>query len=695
MKNFKYFFAILFICLSLNNNFVQAEETYSDKYPDYSYEYVGNDKFENINRKIFLFNSKLNKYAIKPLHTVWSSVMPKYMITRISGISTNIEYPKRLVSSIIQKDFKSAGHETVRFLANSTIGLGGMFDPAKRFLHLDSPDDGIEQALASKNIKQGSYLVMPVMASTTPRGIIGKIFDTALNPTTYLATPAMALVKLGFTVNKTSYMQPICKMIESTFADPYEIAKKLYGIENYIKNHHLNKKEFLDTQIQLANILNPDKGNTKQLIDTKQPTEKNVVNINQDKSLDNKTDDEAILKTPTLKPDIVLKDFKPQDPITDSMRTALFELPEINDSIWNEMSVWNRCFSKKIKTSSVNIDNTKPNYNFRYILQKDKNTPLAIIYPSIGEGINAHHSIVLAKFFYDKGYSVIIQGSNFQWEFAKSMPDTYKPGILPNDADYLSLVTSKIIDSLQNKYNCEFKNKVVIGTSYGAIATLFLADKEFKHNTLGDTKFIAINPPVEMFYAMKQMDKNAEDWKNNNSKDELKEQVAETAAKVIGITQLKSEDKNFKIDRLPFSEYESKLITGFVMHQKLSDLIFVLENIPKNKSSDFYKTVNNMDYNDYANKYLLNNDKSNLDKIKYMSSLYSISDYLEKANNYKIYHSLDDYLVTNKNLYDLKTMAKDKLILFNHGGHLGFLYRPEFIEELNKDLSNSESVATK
>ena len=91
----------------------------------------------------------------------------------------------------------------------------------------------------------------------------------------------------------------------------------------------------------------------------------------------------------------------------------------------------------------------KDNYKFRYIMQKDKNAPLAIIFPSIGEGINSHHSIIWAKIFYDEGYSVAILGSHFQWEFVKSMPDSYRPGIPTVDAKYLQELTKKIVEMYQ------------------------------------------------------------------------------------------------------------------------------------------------------------------------------------------------------------------------------------------------------
>ena len=76
-------------------------------------------------------------------------------------------------------------------------------------------------------------------------------------------------------------------------------------------------------------------------------------------------------------------------------------------------------------------------------MQKDKTSPLVIIYPSIGEGAGAHHSIVFAKMFYDKGFSVLMQGSHFQWEFVKSMPEGYAPGIPQKDVKEIRNITNK------------------------------------------------------------------------------------------------------------------------------------------------------------------------------------------------------------------------------------------------------------
>ena len=394
--------------------------------------------------------------------------------------------------------------------------------------------------------------------------------------------------------------------------------------------------------------------------------------------------------------DMFLPGYNPQTPVVDSMRTALFDLPGVDESVWNELSVWNRSFSKRIRTSSINIFEGSDDYKYRYILQKDrKNSPLAIIYPSIGEGVMSSHSVLLAKLFYDEGYSVVIQGSHFQWEFVKSMEKGYAPGLPARDAESLRLVTSKIIDNLHDKYGCEFGEKVFIGTSFGALASLFLADKEYKNNTLGNTRYIAICPPVELLYAMTQIDKNTQEW--NKSPDDLKQRVALTAAKVMKLYESRdSLESTGEINSLPFTDEEAKLITGFIMHQKLSDLVFTMENASKSTKSDIYHTLNNMNYQDYAEKYLLSDSDGDIDTLAYEVSLHSISNFLENSDNYKIYHSLTDYLTNDKQLKRLKQYSQDKVVLLDNGAHLGFLYRQEFIDDLKDTISlKSKFIAGK
>ncbi len=715
-------FIIFGVCGICNAGFAQELPRSDCRYPDYVYEYLGGDRFESFNRKMFNFNSGLNKYAIRPVHILWASIMPKYGMDRIKGVATNIEYPARLVSSLIQRDFEASKNETLRFLANTTIGLGGMYDPAKRFFKIMPSDETMEQAFAKCSVKSGPYIVVPVLSGTNPRGLLGRGLDAALNPSCYIATPVLAMVKAGLLVNKTSYMQPFINMVESNFADPYDISRKFYGVESYIKLKNYDRKDILDNAVEEINnqeavdkfdfdkepeLVNEDIENNldSRNLSENNPSEKSV-SVASEASEGEKlsiTDivnagdriDEVVLNSyrdenSKLMADELLFDYNPQNPVTDSMRTALFELPGVDESIWAEISIWNRCFAKRIKTASVNIEQERVDYKFRYILQKKtKNSPLVIIFPSIGEGIMSSHSVLLAKFFYDAGYSAVILGSAFQWEFAKSMPQGYCPGIPSVDADYLKIVTQKAIEVLQNKYKYNFTDRIVIGTSFGALTALFLADKEFRNNTLNISKYISICPPVELIYAMKQVDKIADNW--NKNPDNLKDRVALTASKIIQLSNQKDNDKDFKIDRLPFTEYEAKLITGFVMHQKLSDLVYTIESENITDKKELYLKINNTSFEDYAEKYLLKGDFNEIDDLEYITSLHSISDYLKNADNYIIFHSVNDYLTNSRQLKKLKLYTGKKSLYLDNGAHLGFMYREEFLSLLKSEISSSNS----
>lgn len=699
----KKFVAFCLLFLLVFNNFglvIYAQET---KYPNYSFEFLGNDNWENFNRKVFDFNLKLNKYAIRPIHILWASIMPQYGMDRIKSVTNNVEYPIRLVSSLIQRDFETSKNETIRFFTNTILGVGGMFDPAKKLFNIEQSNENMEQALAGCKMKSGRFFVFPVLSFTTPRGLLGKILDTALNPCSYVATPILAMVKACLTVNRTSYYQNAIKLVESTFADPYEIAKMIFGIENYVRCANLDRIDVRE-HLFVPYIDDKEKSVEAPKVDekslaVKKQSANDIVKIEVSSEIvtpdllyGGAVKDESIKSYSAenfkLVPDITLTGYNPQSPVIDSMRTALFENPEVSKSMWNCLSIWNRSFANQIKTSKVTVTDGKQPYSYHYILQKHtSNSPLAIIYPSIGEGINSTHSVFWAKLFYDAGYSVIIQGSHFQWEFVKSMPDGYAPGVPSVDAQKIRTVTSKIIDELSKKYNYEFPNKVVLGTSLGALSTLFVGAAEYRNNTLGDTKFIAICPPVELLYAIKQIDKNSEDW--NKSPDEFKQKVAQTASKVMKLYDVKGEFEP-EINNLPFDENEAKLITGFLMHQKLSDLIFTIENSSKSKvNSDTYYYINNMNFIDYTKKYIIH-DNENIDDIAYDTSLYSISYFLENSDNYKIYHSVNDYLTSPAQIKKLKSYSKDKLTLFDNGAHLGFLYRKEFLNNLKQTISLSD-----
>ena len=136
-----------------------------------------------------------------------------------------------------------------------------------------------------------------------------------------------------------------------------------------------------------------------------------------------------------------------------------------------------------------------------------------------------------------------------------------------------------------------------------------------------------------------------EEWLNFS--DELKEKVAFTSAKIVKLYREKNDIK-FEVTHMPFTEEEAKLITSFLMHQKLSDIIFVIENAPTNKKSNIYELIYKTGFHDYMEKYIMPNSEAVDKELEHGFGLVAISDYLESANNYKIYHTKNDYLIIAK-----------------------------------------------
>lgn len=624
------------------------------KYPDYAYEFTGKDKFEKFNRKLFIFDLKLNKYAIKPFNTIWCTIFPKYAMDRFSNFYTNMNFPVRAVSCAVQKDYKSSRREVGRFFINLTVGIAGFYDPAASVFKLKPTNEDMEQALAFRNTKRGPYLVLPVVRGTI-RDLEGQLLDCPLRPFSYIPFAGGA-VNAVLAMNKLAYQQPIIKKVEETYADPYEVTRQIDGLTMYIKTKNLDRDEIFNKTVEGQKIT--------------------PVNYN--------------LAVSKIKPDVELLGFNPQTPIIDAMRTVLFDWQYPEKSHWAELSVWNRNFDKKIKTSSVNIESKHPDYKYRYILQKNKKAPLAIIYPSIGERITDGHSKTLTRMLYNNGYSVIIQGSSFQWEFVQSMPDDYRPGLPYQDAKYIRLTTAKIIKDLEKKKHRKFDKKIIIGSSFGAMTTLFVAAQEEKENTLGITKYIVLNPPIQLLYALKQCDKFSQDWKNDSS--DIKMRAAIAAEKTINYAMKYSNKNNQNNNNpLPFTESEVKLLIGFVMKQKLSDVVFTIEKNSRSKKCPVYNSIRNMSVYDYGEKYLFVNQNKTMEQLDYDTSLSAIADYLRKNNNYKIYHAIDDYYTNQEQLSWLKQQTGKKSVFFSNGSHLGYLYRKEFFDSFMNDIKMPEA----
>lgn len=146
---------------------------------------ANHDPFEPLNRASYAFNDGLDRALIKPAARGYRAVTPHFVQTGISNVFSNAKYPVTLVNNALQGKFCAALNDTGRFVLNTTLGLGGLLDPATD-VGLDRNDEDFGQTLGKWGVPTGPYFVVPFYGPTTLRDGIGTVTDDFAEPRSYL-----------------------------------------------------------------------------------------------------------------------------------------------------------------------------------------------------------------------------------------------------------------------------------------------------------------------------------------------------------------------------------------------------------------------------------------------------------------------------------------------------------------------------
>ena len=133
-----------------------------------------NDCFEKVNRGIFAFNQGLDKVILKPLATGYRK-LPTPIRSGASNALGNLGNVVTIPNNILQGQIKDAGVNTLRFVINTTLGIGGLFDVAS-YYGLEKRDrEDYGQTLGTWGVGPGCYLVLPVLGPSTARDAIASL----------------------------------------------------------------------------------------------------------------------------------------------------------------------------------------------------------------------------------------------------------------------------------------------------------------------------------------------------------------------------------------------------------------------------------------------------------------------------------------------------------------------------------------
>lgn len=153
------------------------------------------DPWEGFNRNMYRFNFYFDKYLFIPVVNSYEFITPTMIQERISSFYNNLGEVKNLTNSLFQLKGVESATTFGRFLTNSTVGIGGLFDPATAF-GLDRHDQDFGKTLSYWGVDSGPYLVLPIVGPSSLRDAGGLAVDTSINYGIYTA-----INPFGFTGN--------------------------------------------------------------------------------------------------------------------------------------------------------------------------------------------------------------------------------------------------------------------------------------------------------------------------------------------------------------------------------------------------------------------------------------------------------------------------------------------------------------
>lgn len=185
------------------------------------------DPAETINRASFAIHRVADKILLRPIAKVYHAVTPDPLERGIGNFLDNLAVPGIVINDVLQGKPRQAGSDLGRFIVNSTVGLGGLFDVASR-TGWAKPNEDLGQTFAVWGIPSGPYLFIPLLGPTTLRDGIGQIGQLFLNPAFYLQDDTVRLSLTGtYVVDARTQLLNFDKNID-TAVDPYVFLRSAY-----------------------------------------------------------------------------------------------------------------------------------------------------------------------------------------------------------------------------------------------------------------------------------------------------------------------------------------------------------------------------------------------------------------------------------------------------------------------------------
>ena len=190
-----------------------------------------NDPLEPTNRFFYKIDNGIDTYVLRPVAVAYRDYVPGAVRRPVHNFLVNLADPALFANDVLEAKPRRAGDTMMRFLINTTAGVGGLFDVASGLGYpAHSADFGV--TLAVWGVGDGPFLFLPVLGPSNPRDATGYAANVGLDPLTYATfggVNALRYSKYGVGVvdAREGLIDPI-DQVKKTALDPYATFRSLY-----------------------------------------------------------------------------------------------------------------------------------------------------------------------------------------------------------------------------------------------------------------------------------------------------------------------------------------------------------------------------------------------------------------------------------------------------------------------------------
>ena len=188
---------------------------------------VPQDPWESWNRGVYRFNDTLDRAIVKPVTKTYVRVVPSPIRTGVNNFFANLNTPTVMINDALQGKILAAGTDLGRFLLNSTVGIGGILDPATP-AGLAKNDEDFGQTLGHWGVHPGPFVELPILGPSDVRDAASKVVDTYTNPRQYIKSSYVSYgLYLPYLLDKRASLLSLDDTLQHVY-DPYAFIRDAY-----------------------------------------------------------------------------------------------------------------------------------------------------------------------------------------------------------------------------------------------------------------------------------------------------------------------------------------------------------------------------------------------------------------------------------------------------------------------------------